>query len=245
MTSSLLDEAAQYEPPPPSIEDEWGAAVLDAPDPPKRKRGRPRKQPEIDPETGKEIPPVKRTYTPRTGKLKEELLEPYVELAANLAIAAPTVSGVLILRAEKTVDGLVDLASGHPRVLAALKKATKASKGADVVETVLLVMVAAAVDMGKVPAAHPILDKIGHSEIVKDEKGNPRKEGNKILKERTTLREIYNQMHPEGEEVAPAGPPPPPTDSVAFPFEMTKPLHPPVPMNNLFVENGSKGKHHG
>src|SRR5215210_2508997 len=91
-----------------------------------------------------------RTRAPRNSKLNEELLEGYVSLATDFATVMPTVSGVLIHRAERTVDGIVALAQGHPRVMKALRTSAKFSKGADVLQTVFLVLVAAAIDLGRI-----------------------------------------------------------------------------------------------
>lgn len=240
MTASLMEDIANAPEPEPTPEDEWGKAILeqaeqpsDVDKPVRRRRGRPRK---VDPETGEPVPPTPRTpRVPRSDKLKEELLEPFISLATDLATVAPTVSGVLIVRAEKTVDGVVDLASGHKRTLAALHKVAKVSKGTDVLETVLLVLVAAAVDSGRLPLASPLLDNIGHVEIERDDKGKAKRDDDgKILKSKVTIREIYNKMHPEGEESQPAGPPPMP-DFGQVSVNSGAPLHF-VPMNNLFEE---------
>lgn len=242
--TSFLDEVKAAPDPAPPLELDWGQEILDSPEPekPKRRRGRPRKNPLPDDDSSDKSTEdkPKRVYTPRAGKLKEDLLEPYVELAADIAIVAPTVSGVLIVRAEKTVDGLVDLAAGHPRVLNALKKASNVGKGAALIETLLLVLVAAAVDLGRLDPRSPLLDRFGHSEVVKDEKGQPVKEGQRILKSRTTLREIYNATHSEEEQVDSFGPPPPPDMGVDRPWDVTTGTAPTrsVPMNNLWATSG-------
>lgn len=137
-----------------------------------------------------------RTRAPRNAKLSEELLEGYVSLATDFATVMPTVSGVLIHRAERTVDGIVALASGHPRVMKALRTSAKFSKGADVLQTVFLVLVAAAIDIGRIPVDHPILNTLGDVHIVKDKNGKPMRDASgRMVKERTSLRDIHDTMH--------------------------------------------------
>lgn len=141
--------------------------------------------------------------TPRgnsSAKLQEELLESYVSLATEVAIAAPTVSGVLIARAESTIDGMMSLANGHPKVMAALRKTAKVSKLVDVLQTIVLIVVAAAVDFGRIPADSYLLDTLATVEI-KRENGKPVKdEQGKYVKNRTTLRDIYDAMHPSQDD---------------------------------------------
>lgn len=182
MTSSLVDE-----------DFDLSAAVLEDDEDVKPKRTRRRR-------TTDDGEP--RTRAPRNSKLSEELLEGYVSLASDFATVMPTVSGVLIHRAERTVDGIVALASGHPRVMKALRTSAKFSKGADVLQTVFLVLVAAAIDLGRISVDHPILDTLGDVQIQKDEKGKAVKDHTgRIVKERVTLRDIYDTMH--GDAVSP------------------------------------------
>jgi hypothetical protein len=136
--------------------------------------------------------------------LQDELLEAYVELASDIGVAAPTVSGVLIVRAEKTVDGMVSLASGHKRTMAALRKVAKASKGADVIQTVVLVMVAAAFDFGRIPSDHPILHNMGHVEIERDANGKPKRDSRgKYVKTKLSLFDIHQQMTGSNDQSSP------------------------------------------
>lgn len=155
---------------------------------PEPKRTRRRRAPSEDGEP--------RTRQPRNAKLQEELLEGYVSLATDLATVMPTVSGVLIHRAERSVDGIVKLAQGHPRVMKALRTSAKFGHAADVLQTLFLVAVAAFIDMGRIPVDHPILDTLGDVSIAKDANGKTIRDGaGRIQKERVTLREIYETMH--------------------------------------------------
>lgn len=197
MTSALIDEiqAAPDEPAP--VDDLFTDGALEAP---RRTRpGRPRK-PRIDPDTGEEIKTVRQ---PRMGvKMQEELLEGVVSVASDLSAIAPTVAGVLIARAESTVDGMMALAKGRPRTAAALRKVASVSKIAELLSIAGMLVFAAMVDFGRIPATHPLLDTIGYAEIVRDSNGKATKDDKgKIVKERTTLRDIRNAMVGESEEV--------------------------------------------
>ncbi len=137
-----------------------------------------------------------RTRQPRNAKLQEELLEGYVSLATDLATVMPTVSGVLIHRAERSVDGIVKLAQGHPRVMKALRTSAKFSHAADLLQTGFLVIVAAMIDMGRIPVEHSILDTLGDVSIARGPDGKAlRDSAGRVAKERVTLREIYDAMH--------------------------------------------------
>lgn len=183
-----------------------GAVMEDDEPPPKRTRRR------RSPATDEDGTP--RTRQPRNAKLQEELLEGYVSLATDFATVMPTVSGVLIHRAERTVDGIVKLASGHPRVMKALRTSAKFTNGADILQTVFLVVVAAAIDLGRIDVASPLLDTLGDVQIAKGPDGRAlRDPAGRIVKERMTLRDIYETMHgdsgtPMPEPASPFTPPP-------------------------------------
>lgn len=216
MTNALFEQIADSpdEPVATNVSDLFSASsvVEEVPEPPKRTRrgpGRPRKEPQYDPETGEEIKPERKQYTPRNAKLQEELLEGYVAVASEVAIVAPTLAGVLIARAEVTVDGLVKLASGNKKLTALLKKSTSVSKYAEIGQTILLCVLAGAVDFGRIDPSSPILSNIGYAEIVRKEDGKPARDSRGLLqKEYKTLREIYDTMHkdqpaPEQEQPMP------------------------------------------
>ncbi len=182
------------------VPDYLSGATLEDDEQPKRTRRR--RAPSVD-EDGNP-----RTRAPRNAKLQEELLEGYVSLATDLATVMPTVSGVLIHRAERSVDGIVKLAQGHPRVMKALKTSAKFSHAADVLQTLFLVAVAAMIDMGRISVEHPILDTLGDVSIARGPDGKAlRDSSGRIAKERVTLREIYETMHGT-DSTAPSGPDP-------------------------------------
>jgi hypothetical protein len=177
----------------------------------------PDEEPAIDPVTGKK-PRKKRSDAgqprgPRgsTGprkarggmnaadkKLADELLNPWAKICTALAMFAPTVSGVMAQRGEATMQGVVSLAS--PKMKEALNKAAKTGPGLDLAETVLMIVIAAAVDFGKVEPDSPIAFLTG-------------------------VRGIYDEVHPERrEERAPESTPmefgsfvPPPQGFAPFP----------------------------
>lgn len=92
-----------------------------------------------------------------TKKLADDLLNPWAKLAKAVALPLPTVSAVLVERGESTVDALVSIASGHPRMLAALTKASKIGPAADLAETAMYIVVAAMLDLGKLSIESPVM----------------------------------------------------------------------------------------
>jgi len=151
------------------------------------------------------------TTSPRgSAKLEEDLLESTVSLASDISAVMPTVAGVLIARAEVAVQGMMGLAKGHPRVQKFLQKGASASKIADLMSTVAMVVIAAMVDIGRISIDSPILDRIGYADIVRDDKGKARKDPERgtIIKERRTLRDIHDMMTGEdtSQQAAPQAP---------------------------------------
>ena len=200
MTSSLIDQIAAAPPEPErSIDDVFADAVIEETTPrtTPRPRGRPRK-PKFDDDGNPIEPTPRQPRQPSNAKLSEDLLETTVSLASDISAVAPTVAGVLIARAEKTVDGLLALSAGHKRTTAALRKVASASKVTELLSTALLIVVAAMVDFGRLPSDSPILDRIGYTELTRDDKGKPvRDEQGKFVKDKKTIRDIYNVMHPD------------------------------------------------
>jgi len=193
MTAALFSEieAAPDEPEPPLFD---VAETEPESTEPKRTRQRRPRQKKYDDE-GNEI---KTTRAPRGAKLNDELLESVVSAASDLSAVAPTMAGVLVARAEVTVDGLMALATGRKRTTAVLKKVASVGKISELLTTALLLGVAAAVDFGRIPADSPILDRIGYTDLVRDENGKLKKDDRGfVVKERMTLRDIYTTMNPD------------------------------------------------
>lgn len=135
------------------------------------------------------------TATRSTQKLSEDLVEALVSRASDIAIVLPTVAGVLIARAEATVDGALALAKGHKRTMAALQKVASGNKAADLVTVAMLLAVAAMIDIGRISTDSPLLDKVGYSEVIRGADGKAEKdERGFILKDRKTLRDIHDAM---------------------------------------------------
>lgn len=112
-------------------------------------------------------------------KLADELLNPLAKIISGLQFVAPTAAGVLAMRGEATTQGLVSLAS--PKMKDALAKAAKTGPGLDLGETLLMMVIAFAVDFGKVDPDSPVA----------------------LL---TGVRKVYDEVHPEkqAERQAPA-----------------------------------------
>lgn len=97
------------------------------------------------------------TSSTSTKKLANELLNPWAKLSKALALPFPTVAAVMATRGENTMDALVSIASGHPRMLAALTKASKVGPAADLAETAMYIVVAAMLDLGKLNVESPVM----------------------------------------------------------------------------------------
>jgi hypothetical protein len=193
VTSALFSEIDSLPDAPEKTEDLFGTVSMDDADEPVRRTRRPRKPREKKYDAdGNEI---KATRVTSTARLNDDLLETTVSIASDISAFAPTVAGVLVARAEVTVDGLTALAKGKPRTTAALKKFASVGKIAGLLEVGLLLFVAAMADFGKIPASSPILDRVGYAEILRDEKGKARKDDHgMVLKQRTSIRDIRISM---------------------------------------------------
>lgn len=89
-------------------------------------------------------------------KLADDLLNPWAKLAKTLMWGAPTVAAVMLEGGERTVDAIVSIAAEHPRMLAALQKVSKIGPATDLADMALSILVAAALDFGRIPPEHPI-----------------------------------------------------------------------------------------
>lgn len=105
------------------------------------------------------------TRTSSTRSLADSLLQPYAMLASGLGFVAPTVTAVLLSRGEKTVDAFVEIAKRHPRMLAALKKASVMGPATELATTGIQVVIAAALDFGRLPVDHPLAFSMGITEL--------------------------------------------------------------------------------
>lgn len=90
------------------------------------------------------------------GKLATDLLDPLAKLAQGLAFIAPTVSAVIVSRGEKVTTALVEIAKDHPKMLAALQRASQIGPASDLVEFGFMVVIAGAMDFGRIPPNHPL-----------------------------------------------------------------------------------------
>jgi len=97
--------------------------------------------------------------------LAEDLLVPYAMLASGLSFGAPTVAAVMMQRGEKTVDAFLAIAKEHPKMLTALKKASKMGPATELATTVVQIGIAAALDFGKLPPEHPMAVTMGITEL--------------------------------------------------------------------------------
>lgn len=107
----------------------------------------------------------RRSKSAIVNQITEDLMVPYAGLAASLAFTAPTVSGVLLTRGEETVGAVVQLAAKNPKMLAALQKASQVTPVVKLIETMLMVGVAGAMDFGRIPPENPLGMALGVSAI--------------------------------------------------------------------------------
>lgn len=101
---------------------------------------------------------------PRTSsakKIADDLLVPWGTLAAGVAMTAPTLSAVMLMRGEKTADALVSIAQKHPRMLKALQKGAESVAMFELAQTGFLMVVAGGMDLGRIPPDAPIAAGLG------------------------------------------------------------------------------------
>ena len=89
-------------------------------------------------------------------QLAADLCDPLAKVGLALSFTLPTAAGVIMERGEKTAAALVAIAAGHPKMLAALQRASKVGPAADLVETGLMIAIAVMMDTGNMPPEHPI-----------------------------------------------------------------------------------------
>lgn len=137
------------------------------------------------------------TGTRRTGSrnkvLVDELLVGWAGFSTAFAMTLPTVSAVMLTRGEQTMTALVGIAGNNPRMLAALKKASKVGPAMELGRTVAEILVAASLDSGRMPPEHPMAILLG-------------------------VADLYRQVHPD--MPVPGGPSSPPGNGFpAYPMQ--------------------------
>lgn len=101
------------------------------------------------------------------------------KLGVAISFAMPTVGAVIGARADVTTTALVRFAADRPRMLATLRKISKAGPGSEIVETVAMCVIAAQLDTGRMSPDHPVgkltgvsamhLEIMGHIQAVQTE----------------------------------------------------------------------------
>lgn len=87
---------------------------------------------------------------PSNAALKTQLLVPWAGIALMVSQPMPLLGAVMTVRGEPTVDALLNLAADHPKMMAALKTAAKAGPASELLQTGALMMVAAAIELGRI-----------------------------------------------------------------------------------------------
>lgn len=90
----------------------------------------------------------------RDKKLAADLLNPWAKGIKAVAYPLPTLAAVMTAQGETTMTALVAIAS--PKMKEALTKAAKVGPGADLLEAVAMMVIAALMDIGKVRPESPI-----------------------------------------------------------------------------------------
>lgn len=126
----------------------------------------------------------------KSRQLADDLMVPYAMFAAGLSMTAPTVAATLMKRGETTVDALVKIAEKSPRMMKALQAGAKMGPAVELAQTGISVLIAGAVDFGRIPPEHPLALNLG-------------------------ITETYAQMHPEWQ---PSMPDAPPSNGMPFPM---------------------------
>lgn len=132
-------------------------------------------------------------------KLADDLLIPYAAIFSSMMMVSPTGAAVFLSRGERTVNAIISLCSGSPKMMAALKKGAKFGPGADIAQTVVMGVCAMGIDAGRIPPGAPLAQVLG-------------------------VTAIYRELHPEGPEQPPStaeAPPPPVPPGFDIPLPRT------------------------
>jgi hypothetical protein len=73
-----------------------------------------------------------------------------------MAMVSPTMSAVLVTRGENTAKAMVSIAEKHPKMLAALQRASQIGPATDLAQTVLMMLIGLQMDLGRIPPTHPL-----------------------------------------------------------------------------------------
>lgn len=103
--------------------------------------------------------------TPRTGPLIEKLLVPWATLTTLASGPLPMTASVMAMRGEPTMSALVQMAQGHPKMLAALEKVGKVGPASELIQTGALLLLAVAVETGRLPVDHPVSERSGMADL--------------------------------------------------------------------------------
>lgn len=97
--------------------------------------------------------------------LLEKLLLPWAGVTMAVSGALPLTGAVLEQRGEPTVKALIDLSKDHPKMRAALNKISKVGPASELVQTGALVLIAVAMETGRLPADNMVSRKMGMTDL--------------------------------------------------------------------------------
>lgn len=108
---------------------------------------------------------TRKPRTPRTGPLIEKLLIPWATLTTLASGPLPMTASIMAMRGEPTISALVQMAHGHPKMMAALERVGKVGPASELVQTGTLLLLAIAVETGRLPVDHPISVRSGMADL--------------------------------------------------------------------------------
>lgn len=114
-----------------------------------------------------------------TATVQKNIEDLFAKIAIAAAFTSPTASAVLMERGEATSAALIAIAQNHPRMMAALTKASQVGPASDLLQTLVMFGLALQVDTGRLPVEHPLANVTGVTNLYKrthpvesDESGN-------------------------------------------------------------------------
>lgn len=106
-----------------------------------------------------------RTRTPKISLLVEKLLIPWMTVSTITSGVLPLTGALLVDRAEPSCKAIVQLCQGNPKALAVLDKIGQFGPASELVQTGIFVLIAVAIETGRLPADFPIAQHTGITDL--------------------------------------------------------------------------------
>jgi hypothetical protein len=101
-------------------------------------------------------------------KLADELLEPWALFGKALGAISPTGGAIAVMSGEDVTRALVQVASKHPKMLAALRNISEVSPIAELAQFAAVLILAIGVDFGKVDPYAPLPRIVGITDVYEE-----------------------------------------------------------------------------